>query len=236
MTDPPADGRRPTRTPKLTRDGILEAALRVADEEGIEALSMRRLGQGLGVEAMSLYKHLDGKEAILDGIAELVMREVEVPDRTRPWREAIASGAVSMHRALLRHPWASSVIESRRNAGPARLGYLDAVVAVLLDAGFSIEAVARSFLFLDSYIYGYTMQVLAWPFDLQHMPPEEAAAAAAAFGDDYPGLTAMAEYSLAGGGMPMVFEDGLEAVLDAIERERTSEAAPRSGRRARRRG
>jgi AcrR family transcriptional regulator len=213
-------GERRGRDRKLTPDGILEAALRIADDEGIESLSMRRLGQALGVEAMSLYKHVDGKEAILDGIAELVMREVEAPDRARPWRDAIRLSSSSMHRALLRHPWASAVIESRRNAGPARLGYLDAVVSMLIEAGFSIPAVARSFMYLDSYIYGYTMQVLAWPFDLRDLPPDQAAGFAAQLGTAYPGLAAMAELYATGAGVPLAFEDGLESVLDALERER----------------
>src|SRR5512139_3004146 len=92
----PAD---PTPRLPLSHDRVLRAALAMADEEGIDAVSMRRLGQRLDVEAMSLYKHVADKEAILDGIADLVMEEVEVPDPTLPWREAIRRSAMSAHEA-----------------------------------------------------------------------------------------------------------------------------------------
>ena len=97
---------------------MLRTALRLADDDGIEAVSMRRLGQALHVEAMSLYKHVSGKEDILDGIADLVMEEVEVPARDLPWRQALRQSAISTYEALLRHPWAGPVLESRRNPGP----------------------------------------------------------------------------------------------------------------------
>ncbi|MGZ8719657.1 MAG: TetR/AcrR family transcriptional regulator, partial [Aeromicrobium sp.] len=155
------------RERKLSRERILEAALRVADEEGLDALSMRRLGQTLGVQAMSLYKHVADKEDIFDGISDLVMLEVEVPDRALPWRTALHQSATSMHHALLRHPWASVVLESRRNPGPARLRYLDTVVSILLGAGFPPDDVTRAFLALDSHVYGFTLQVVSSPFDLR---------------------------------------------------------------------
>jgi AcrR family transcriptional regulator len=202
---------------KLSRDGILAAALSLADAEGIDALSMRRLGQALGVEAMSLYKHVSGKEDILDGIADLVMLEVDVPARDRPWRDAVRGSAISAHRALLRHPWASAVLESRRNPGPARLGYLDAMVSVLRDAGFDLADVARAFGAIDSHVYGFTLQVLAWPFDVRESP-DEVAAMAAWFGDTYPGLHAMADLALSEPGVPIEIEFGLDLILDGLER------------------
>ena len=97
---------------------MLRTALRLADEDGIEAVSMRRLGQALHVEAMSLYKHVPGKEEILDGIADLVMEEVEVPSRDLPWRAALRQSAISTYEALLRHPWADRSW-SHAEPGPA---------------------------------------------------------------------------------------------------------------------
>ena len=141
---------------KLSRERVLAAALRLADEEGIDAVSMRRLGQALGVEAMSLYKHVAGKEDILDGISDLVMEEVEVPSRDLPWRAAVRQSAISTHRALLRHPWASAVLESRRNPGPTRLRYLDAVVSILLDAGFTLRN-TTALLFVNSVSGAHNM-------------------------------------------------------------------------------
>jgi AcrR family transcriptional regulator len=203
---------------KLSRDLILAAALRLADEEGIEAVSMRRLGQRLSVEAMSLYKHLAGKEDILDGISDLVMLEVEVPARDLPWRAALRQSAISAHRALLRHPWASAVLESRRNPGPARMRYLDAVVSILLDAGFTLPDVGRAFMAIDSHVYGFTLQVLARPFDPRDAPEEVAAMANDRFGDAYPGLRSMAELAVTEPGVPVELEFGLDLILDGLER------------------
>ena len=140
------EARAATPRAPLNRDRVLQAALALADDGGVEALSMRRLGQALGVEAMSLYKHVEDKEAILDGIADLVTEEMEVPSPDLPWREAIRRSAISAHEALRRHPWAGSVLESRLNPGPARLRYLDAMVGTLLGAGFDMPVVARAFM------------------------------------------------------------------------------------------
>lgn len=203
---------------KLTRDLILDAALRLADEEGIQAVSMRRLGQALSVEAMSLYKHVSGKEDILDGISDLVMLEVEVPGRDLPWKMALRQSAISTHQALLRHPWASAVLESRRNPGPTRMRYLDAVVSILRDAGFTLPDVARAFIAVDSHVYGFTLMILAWPFDLRDAPDEAMVMANDTFGDAFPGLRSMAELAITGPGVPIEFEFGLDLLLDGLER------------------
>ena len=126
---------------------------------------MRRLGQVLRVEAMSLYKHVANKDDILDGIADLVMGDFEVPSGDVDWKTAIRRSAISAHQVLLGHPWASSLIESRLNAGPARLRYLDAVIGVLAAAGFPMPIVIRAIMALDSHTYGFVLQELAWPFD-----------------------------------------------------------------------
>ena len=220
MPNPPAPPRRnaPPRVP-LSRDRVLGAALALADEGGVEAVSMRRLGQVLGVEAMSLYKHVADKEAILDGIADLVMGEVEVPSPDLDWRTSVRRSAISVHKALGRHPWAGFVLESRLNPGPARLRYLDAVVGVLRGAGFDTATVARAFMALDSHTYGFTMQELALPFDADSAPRIAAEMAAHVFADDYPNLAAMAELAMSGAQM-LDFEFGLDLLLDGLERLR----------------
>lgn len=223
----------PRRRRKLSRDAILAAALRLADAEGIDALSMRRLGQAMHVEAMSLYKHVAGKEDILDGISDLVMLEVEVPARDLPWRVALRQSAISTHEALLRHPWASSVLESRTNPGPARMRYLDAVVSILLDAGFSLEDVARAFMAVDSHVYGFTLMVLAWPFDLRDAPEQATVLMDEVFGDTFPGLRAMAGLAVSGPGVPIELTFGLDLILDGLEAhlaQRQAETAPRRRR------
>ena len=214
----PARGTTPSRVP-LSRARILQAALALADEGGVEAVSMRRLGRDLGVEAMSLYKHVADKEAILDGIADLVTEEMEVPDPDLPWLEAIRRSAVSAHQALRRHPWAGAVLESRLNPGPARLRYLDAVVGVLRGAGFDIATVAHAFMALDSHTYGFTMQELAMPFDASGASGVAEDLATRVFANGYPNLAAMAELAMSGA-LLLDFEFGLDLLLDGLERLR----------------
>jgi AcrR family transcriptional regulator len=214
---PPTD-RGPVRLP-LSRDRVLQAALALADEGGVEAVSMRRLGQALGVEAMSLYKHVADKEAILDGIADLVMEEVEVPSADGDWRASIRRSAISAHEALRRHPWAGVVLESRLNPGPARLRYLDATVGVLRGAGFDLPTVARAFMALDSHTYGFTLQELALPFDAATAPEVAREMTSRGFARGYPNLAAMAELAITGAPM-LDFEFGLDLLLDGLERLR----------------
>lgn len=213
-------GRTPRRRARLTRERILAAALRLADEKGLDAVSMRNVGDALKVEAMSLYRHVASKDDLLDGIVDLVMTEYDLPAADENWRAAIRKSAISAHAALRRHPWAGSVMESRLTPGPARLRYLDAVVGVLRRAGFPMPQVALAFMAIDSHIYGFTLQELALPFNRESMP-EVAATFVEQVPAEYPNLRAMAE--LAAGGTDVVgvdFEFGLDLILDGLERLR----------------
>lgn len=213
---------RGRQRPPLTRERVLREALGVADERGIDALSMRRLGQLLGVEAMSLYRHVADKDDLLDGIADLVMAEIEPPSTDADWRPAIRRSAISVHDALRRHPWAGPVIESRLHPGPARLRYLDAVIGVLRGAGFSLPMVANAFMALDSHIYGFTMQEQNMPFAMEDAPQVVAMLARTIFAD-YPNVFAMAELAATGGeSIPVDFEFGLDLILDGLERLRSA--------------
>ena len=215
-----AAGRGTGRRTRLSRDRILRAALKLADERGIEALSMRNLGQVLKVEAMSLYKHVAGKEDVLDGISELVMEEFEVPAPGADWRAAIRTSAISAHAALRRHPWAAPVLESRVNPGATRLRYLDAVVGTLRGAGFAMPDVARAFMALDSHTYGFTIQELALPFNRDTLP-EVAVDFTQLIPPEYPNVLAMAELAMQGrDAVPVEFEFGLDLLLDGLERLR----------------
>ncbi len=213
--------RTATRRRSLSRDRVLRAAIRLADEGGLEAVSMRKVGRALRVEAMSLYKHVANKDDILDGIADLVTADFEVPSGDVDWKTAMRRGAISAHEVLLRHPWASSLVESRTNAGPARLRYLDAVIGALSAAGFEMPTVMRAVMALDSHTYGFVLQEVAWPFDA-----EGALEAAATFerglsAGDYPNLAAMAQMvATAPHGVPVDFEFGLDLILDGLERLR----------------
>src|SRR4051812_32136238 len=123
--------------PALTRAKVLTAALEMADEGGLESLSMRNLAQALNVEAMSLYNHVANKEDILDGLVELVASEIAVPRVGGDWRAAMRQRALSAHAVLTRHPWATLLLVSRVNVGPNMLRYVDATIGCLVEAGFS---------------------------------------------------------------------------------------------------
>jgi AcrR family transcriptional regulator len=208
---------RPARAP-LTRERILRAAIEVADDDGLDALSMRRLGRRLGVEAMSLYNHVADKDDMLDGMVELVTAEFEVPTGAPNWRSSIRSSARSAHDVLRRHPWASGAIESRTRSGPVRLRLLDATIGVLAGAGFPMPIVIRTLMALDSHTYGFTLQEQAWPFPVE-AAPEMAAALAADLPAGYPNMAAMVSYvATSRPGAILDFEFGLDLLLDGLER------------------
>jgi AcrR family transcriptional regulator len=207
------------RRKPLDRDQVLGAAMRLADEGGLEAISMRKLGQVLGVEAMSLYKHVANKDDILDGLVELVSADFEVPSSGEPWKTAIRQSAVSARAVLLAHPWASSLIESRSSPGAARMRYLDSVVGTLRAAGFSMPIVAQAVMALDSHTYGFVLQELAWPFDASSARDSAGAFAEALPPDAYRNLAAMAELVMASpDGTVADFTFGLDLILDGLER------------------
>jgi AcrR family transcriptional regulator len=208
---------KPSRVP-LSRERIIDAAVDVADREGLGAVTMRRLGQQLGVEAMSLYKHVADKNDVLAGIADRVASEFELPSRDVDWRMAIRASSIAAYAVLSRHPWAGPLLESDFDPGPARLAYLDAVVDVLHDAGFSLQDVAHAFGALDSHLYGFTMQVASWPFGVDEYA-EVATELAAGFDPErYPNLIAMATMVGQEGGVPLDFTFGLDLLLDGLAR------------------
>ena len=148
----------------LNRDRVLQAAVAFADEFGIESLSMRKLGDVLHVEAMSLYKHVANKDEILDGMVDLVAAEIEVPMIGGDWKKAMRRRAISAHNVLLRHPWATMMIVSRANVGVAMLRYVDATIGCLRGAGFSYPMADHAWNAIDCYVYGFTLQKLNFPF------------------------------------------------------------------------
>ena len=208
---------KPSRVP-LSRERIIIAAVEVADREGLGAVTMRRLGQQLGVEAMSLYKHVADKNDVLAGIADRVASEFELPSRDVDWRMAIRASSIAAYAVLSRHPWAGPLLESDFDPGPARLAYLDAVVDVLHDAGFSLQDVAHAFGALDSHLYGFTMQVASWPFGVDEYAEVATELAAGLDPERYPNLIAMATMVGHEGGVPLDFTFGLDLLLDGLAR------------------
>lgn len=221
----------PSRAP-LSRERVLRAAIALAHEGGIESLTMRKLGQALGVEAMSLYRHVANRDEILDGIVDMVISEIEVPRKGADWKMAMRQRAISAHEVLLRHPWASSLFESRKGVSPERLRYADAIVGSLREAGFPIATAYRAFLTLDSYIYGFTLQEVSWALDAAELPEVTARLRPQIPADVYPNVLEVMEYvadsksARAGSkgkrapGFSSEFEFGLELILDGLGRLR----------------
>lgn len=210
-------GRRSGRRARVSRDQVLDAALEIADEGGLTAVTMANVGARLGVEAMSLYRHIGNKEEMLDGLVDGVFAEIEVPPNAHDWRDALRQRAVSVHAALRRHPWAIGLLESRSQPGPATLGHHDAMVAILLRAGFAAGRAVRVYNLLDSYVYGFALQEATLPFS----SPEEMAAVSdqmlAAVAEAYPHLAAVQRELVASGfDYAAEFEAGLDIILEAL--------------------
>lgn len=149
----------------LNREQVVQAAVALADAHGLDALTMRRLGEALGVEAMSLYNHVANKVDLLDGMVDLVFGEIGLPDPSDDWKPAMRQRAVSARSAVSRHPWATGLMESRAAPGPANLRHHDAVIGSLRAGGFPVALAAHAFSLLDSYVYGFCLQETGLPFD-----------------------------------------------------------------------
>jgi AcrR family transcriptional regulator len=215
--------RRPRRRTPVTRERVVRAAIRLADKGGLEAVSMRKLGEALRVEAMSLYKHVANKDEVLDGVVDAVFGEIGLPAAGADWQTAMRQRAISARQVLLRHPWAIGLMDSRRNAGPATIRHHDAVIGSLRRGGFSVEMAAHGFSLIDSYIYGFALQETSLPF----RTPEELTELAATIlpegsAAEFPWFTELArEYALKPGySYGAEFEYGLDLILDGLERTR----------------
>jgi AcrR family transcriptional regulator len=206
---------------RLSRELVLRAGVALADSAGIESLTMRRLGQDLGVEAMSLYKHVANKDALLDGMVDLVFAEIELPSGDTDWRTAMRDRAVSTRAALIRHPWATPLMQSRTAPGPATLHHHDTVIGTLRQAGFSVELTAHAFSALDGYIYGFAMQQRSLPFDTLEEAQEVGRQMFARMpAGAYPHLTELTVQHILQPGYDYgdEFEYGLDLILDGLER------------------
>jgi AcrR family transcriptional regulator len=202
----------------LSRDRILQAAIDVADREGLHALTMRRLGAELGVEAMAVYKHVSSKDDILDGMVELVVSRIEGPGDGPDWRDAMRRRAMSARDVLTRHSWAIGLLESRRSMGPNQLRYVDAILGSLRSAGFSIDEAAHAFSLLDSYVYGHIVQEMSMSGTSEPTEPPGPAPESETFSTEYPHLAEMAAHALGGTfSFDGEFTHGLDVILSALE-------------------
>ena len=217
-TEPNAERRRP-----LSRERVLRAAFDRTDKDGIESLSMRKLAQELGVEAMSLYRHVRNKGEIVDGMVDLVFGEIGLPPPGVDWKTAMRQRAISAREVLARHPWAIGLMESRSTPGPATLQHHDAMIGCLREAGFSIAMAAHAYSVLDSYIYGFALQQASLPFKTSDEAVEVADSIHRQFpADAYPHLVELTVEHVLQPGYDYAdeFEFGLDLILEGLERVR----------------
>ncbi|MDP8928925.1 MAG: TetR/AcrR family transcriptional regulator C-terminal domain-containing protein [Actinomycetota bacterium] len=209
---------RSGRRAPLSREQVVAAAVELADEAGLEGLTMRKLADRVGLKPMSLYHHVADKDDLLDGMVDVVFSEIELP-HSSDWKTAMRLRAISARKALGRHPWAIGLMESRTRPGQANLRHHDAVLGILQQAGFTIVSATQAYSILDSYIYGFALQEASLPFGsadeldqvaeaiVMLMPP-----------DEYPNLRkAATELAASGYDYSDQFELGLDMILDGLE-------------------
>ena len=204
----------------LTRDRVLRAAIDRADQGGLEALTMRKLGQELGVEAMALYHHVRNKDELIDGMIDLVFGEIDLPAIGADWRTAMRQRAISLRDVLACHRWAIGLMESRRNPGPANLRHHDAVIGSLRAGGFDIAMTAHAYSLLDGYIYGFALTKMNLPFETDEEVGEVAQSMLEPFPlDEYPNLVEFLNEHVLKPGYDYgdEFEYGLDLILDGLQ-------------------
>jgi len=218
QSDPSVEPRVP-----LNRERVFQAAVAVADERGLESLTMRAVGEQLGIEAMSLYHYVANKDELLDGMVEVVFSEIELPTTDVDWKTAMRRRAISTREALARHRWAVGLLQSRTSPGPANFRLVNEVLGCLRKAGFSVENAAHAYSAQDAYIYGFALQEKSLPVDT---PGELAEAAESMRGqfsaDEYPHIaeTITEHVTKSGYDFADEFEFGLDLLLGALERLR----------------
>jgi len=214
-----------TRRKPLTRERILDTALALVDEEGIEALSMRKLGQALGYEAMSLYNHVANKNDLLGGLLDLVLAETEPPAPDVPWASAIRDSARSVHGALRRHTWAAALIMSGAGARPARLRYMDSLLGRLRDAGFSADTTYHVYHVLDGHIFGFTLWENSHVYNAEEMAGMKELFERLIPRAEYPWLREHGDQHLHEGPHREVsaFEYGLDLILEGVQKIHAAE-------------
>jgi AcrR family transcriptional regulator len=208
----------------LSRERVLRAAVALADEGGAESLSMRRLARELGVVPMALYKHVANKDEMLDGMVDVVVGEIDPPVADIDWKPAVRQRVLSARRALLRHPWAPGVLESRTNPTPAVLAYMESMIGMFRAGGFSIDLTHHAIHAMGSRLFGFTQELFDDTADAGAAPDPEVVRALAAF----PHITELMlaithdQGSVVGPGCDdqLEFEFALDLLLDGLERLR----------------
>jgi AcrR family transcriptional regulator len=218
----PADEPRRVR---LNKDRVLRAAVALADKAGIEALSMRKLAEDLGVVPMALYKHVASKEELLDGMIDIVVGEIDPPASDVSWKTTIRQRILSARRSLQRHPWAAAAIESRADPSPVMLAYIDSMIGILRAGGFSPDLTHHALHALGSRLYGFTQEIFN---DSQGIDPQAMEMLARQMEGPFPHIAEMTrtvyhdEASIVGQGCDdqFEFEFALDLLLNGLEKLR----------------
>jgi AcrR family transcriptional regulator len=211
----------------LTRERVLHVAIELADRGGVEALSMRKLGQELGVDAMALYRHVRNKDDLLDGLVEAILGQIALPARSEDWRATVRAQAMSARAVMLRHPWARRVLEDRGTAGPAAMAHIEFALATLRDGGFSLEIAHHALHVIGSRIFGFAQDLFEEGPEPSPEAAEAAAQAAILLAPRFPRIAEMAgavshEGVLGRCDDDVEFAFGLDLVLDGLDRIRGS--------------
>jgi AcrR family transcriptional regulator len=215
------------RTP-LNRDRVLRAAVALADETGIESLSMRKLAHQLGVVPMAIYKHVANKDELLDGMVDVVIGEIDPPARDTDWKAAVRQRVLSARQALLRHPWASRVIETRTDRTPVVLAYMDSMTGMFLAGGFSPDLTHHVMHALGNRMWGFTRELFDDGQGAQSARPDRPQPTFDEMAKRYPHIVEIAmaatqgDPSAVGRGCDeqFEFEFALDLLLDGFERLR----------------
>ena len=215
--------RRERGTPekmRLSRARILKEAVAIADREGLDALTMRKLASGFDVVPMAIYKHVANKEDMLDGMVDVIFSEVELPREDVDWKTATRERAISARKVLARHPWAIGMTESRMKPGEANLRHREAVIGCFRRGGFPIAMAIHASSVVDSYLYGFLLQERSLPFDSTEELGEQAQGMLDQFpSDDFPYLaeTIAEVINAEAWEFANEFEFGLDLILDGLE-------------------
>jgi AcrR family transcriptional regulator len=209
-----------TRAP-LSRERVLSTALALADQEGIESLTMRKLAQVLDVVPMALYRHVANKDELLSGLVDVVVGEIDPPEAGVDWKTAVRRRILSARRALLRHPWASRVMESRAEPTPTVLAYMDSMMGMFRAGGFSVELIHHTMHAMGSRLLGFSQELFD---DTADIDPRADADMWRAMADQYPNIAELVEIvyhdeaSVVGGGCDdqFEFEFALDLMLDGL--------------------
>jgi AcrR family transcriptional regulator len=204
----------------LSRDRVLRAAVDLADRSGVEAVTMRRLGDELGFEAMSLYRHVANKDDLLDGMLDVVLAEWRLPDSDTAWVEAIKSSARSVHDGLRRHPWAARLLTTGARFRPARVHYMNSLLGRLREAGFDPDSTYHVYHVLDGYIFGFSLWEIAYTTMADDVKGRASTLMETIPWDEYTDLAEHRDQHTSEGPHQEVnaFEVGLDLILDGLQK------------------